>query len=236
MGVNYMCSLLSFLLELRFFIGHIGDKNYFPKPLTKNEEKILVEKFRNGDQSAFDKLVEHNMRLVAHIAKKYTSDRYEFDDLISIGSIGLIKAVKSFNSDKSTHLVTYASKCIDNEILMYLRATKKQKNEVSLSEPVGVDKEGNEVTLIDILKSGDIDVLENVDNRFQVRKMLCKMNDVLDEREKRVMILRNGLGGRTPLTQRETAKILKISRSYVSRIEKSAFNKIKNGMCTDFHF
>lgn len=230
-----MSFLLSILLELQFLIGHIADKNYFPKPLSKSLEKNYVEKFRNGDQDAFNKLVEHNMRLVAHIAKKYSSDRYELDDLISIGSIGLIKAVKSFNAEKSTHLVTYASKCIDNEILMYLRATKKQKNEVSLSEPVGVDKEGNEVTLIDILKSGDIDVLDNVDTRFQIKKMLEKMNDVLDEREKRVLILRNGLGGKIPLTQRETAKILKISRSYVSRIEKAAINKIKNEMCADFH-
>lgn len=231
-----MSFLLSLLSELRFLIGHISEKSYFPKPLTKSEEKTYVERYHNGDQEAFDKLVEHNMRLVAHIAKKYASDRHEFDDIISIGSIGLIKAVKSFNSDKSTHLVTYASKCIDNEILMYLRATKKQKNEISLSEPVGVDKEGNEVTLIDILKSGDVDVIDNVDTRFQVRKMLKKMTDLLDDRENRVMILRYGLGGRKPLTQRETAKILNISRSYVSRIEKSAFNKIKNGMCADFHF
>lgn len=230
-----MWHLISLLLELRFFIGHVSEKNYFPKPLSKNEEKILLEQYFNGNQDAFDKLIEHNMRLVAHIAKKYASDRYELDDLISIGSIGLIKAVKSFNKNKSIHLVTFASKCIENEILMYLRATKKQKNEVSLSEPVGVDKEGNEVKLIDILKSNDKDIQESVDTKFKVKKMLEKMNVLLDDREKRVMILRYGLGGRQPLTQRETAKILKISRSYVSRIEKAAFHKIKNGMCTDFH-
>lgn len=230
-----MWYLFSLLFELRFFIGHIGEKNYFPKPLNKNEEKQLLEKYYKGNNEAFNKLIEHNMRLVAHIAKKYSTDRYELDDLISIGSIGLIKAVKSFNKDKSIHLVTYASKCIENEILMYLRATKKQKNEVSLSDPVGVDKEGNEVKLIDILKSNDIDVLDNVDTRFKVKLMLEKMNVLLDDREKKVMILRYGLGGRHPLTQRETAKILKISRSYVSRIEKAAFNKIKNGMCAEFH-
>ncbi len=230
-----MWFLISLLFEFRFLIGHIGEKNYFPKPLNKNEEKILLEQYCCGNQDAFDKLIEHNMRLVAHIAKKYSSDRYELDDLISIGSIGLIKAVKSFNKDKSIHLVTYASKCIENEILMYLRATKKQLSEVSLSEPVGVDKEGNEVKLIDILKSNDIDIQDSVDIKFKVKRMLEKMNVILDDREKNVMILRYGLGGRCPLTQRETAKILKISRSYVSRIEKAAFNKLKSEMCSEFH-
>ncbi len=230
-----MSIILLILNELRFFIGHISDKSIFPRPFTKNEEKLYVEKYINGDKKAFDKLVEHNMRLVAHIAKKYNGDKVDFDDLISIGSIGLIKAIKSYNVEKCTHLATYASRCIDNEILMYLRATKKQKSEVSLMEPVGVDKEGNEVTLIDVLKSNDIDVDVNVETKLQIKLMLEKMSAVLDEREKKVIILRYGIGGRRALTQRETAKKLDISRSYVSRIEKSAFNKIKSSLCADFH-
>jgi RNA polymerase sporulation-specific sigma factor len=230
-----MSILLALFNELRFLIGHISDKSVFPKPLSRTEEKSLLEKYRQGNGEAFDKLVEHNMRLVAHIAKKYTQDKLEFDDLISIGSIGLIKAIRSFDEKKCIHLATYASRCIDNEILMYLRSAKKLKNEVSLMEPVGVDKEGNEVSLIDILKSNDVEVDENVDTKLQIRHMLEKMNAVLDEREKKVMILRYGLGGRRALTQRETAKQLKISRSYVSRIEKAAFNKIKSGLCADFH-
>ncbi len=222
--------ILELLLNLRFFIGHLGSKNCFPKPLSKTDEEILLARYVRGDTAAFDKLVEHNMRLVAHIAKKYVSSGYDSDDLISIGSIGLIKAVKSFNKDKSTHLVTYASRCIENEILMHLRATKKQKSELSLSEPIGTDKEGNEVTLIDILNSDEPEVFENVDTRLKVRKMLCRMKDTLDEREQKVLAMRFGLGGRTPLTQRETARNLNISRSYVSRIEKAAMEKIKSKM------
>ena len=222
-----MSFLISLLLQCRFFIGHISSKNYFPKPLTKNEEKIYLEKYFAGDKNAYDKLVEHNMRLVAHIAKKYSSDRYELDDLISIGSIGLIKAIKSFNKDKSAHLVTYASRCIDNEILMHLRATKKQKNEVSLNEPIGVDKEGNEVTRIDVLPSEDKDVSQNVETTLEIYEMFKKMKYNLDKRERDIIILRYGIGGKQPLTQRETAKILGISRSYVSRIEKAAFEKMK---------
>ena len=222
-----MSFLLSLLLELRFFIGHVSNKNNFPKPLNKQDEKKYLERYFNGDSDAYNKLVEHNMRLVAHIAKKYASDRYELDDLISIGSIGLIKAVRSFNREKSTHLVTYASRCIENEILMHLRATKKQKSEVSLNEPIGIDKEGNEVTLIDVLTSNERDVSENVETKLDIREMFKKMKHVLDTREKNVIILRYGIGGKAPLTQRETSKILGISRSYVSRIEKSAFEKMK---------
>lgn len=223
-----MSLILSLLCELRFFIGHISDKSYFPKPLSKSDEKKYLEKFFAGDKDAYNTIIEHNMRLVAHIAKKYTNDRYELDDLISVGSVGLIKAVKSFNKEKSTHLVTYASRCIDNEILMYLRANKKHKNDVSLNEPIGVDKEGNEVSLMDVLPGKERDISYNVETNIEIVDMLKKMKKVLDEREKNILILRYGIGGRRPLTQRETAKILGISRSYVSRIEKAAFEKIKN--------
>ncbi|MBR2861525.1 MAG: RNA polymerase sporulation sigma factor SigK [Clostridia bacterium] len=218
--------LLDLILQLRFFIGHV--KNSFPKPLSKNEEKTLLQRYLQGDTDAYNKLIEHNMRLVAHIAKKYSSSGYENDDLISIGSIGLIKAVKSYNTDKSTHLATYASRCIENEILMHLRANKKRKSDVSLSDPIGTDKEGNEVTLIDVLKSDDEEVDVSVNNRLLIKEIYAKMRRVLDEREQKIIILRFGIGGRSPLTQRETAKRLGISRSYVSRIEKAAMEKLKN--------
>ena len=227
--------LIELLCQIRFLIGHIGNGTYFPKPLSKDEERILLEKYASGDKDAFNKLCEHNMRLVAHIAKKYASDKYELDDYISIGSIGLIKAVRSFNGNKSAHLVTYAARCVENEILMFLRANKKRKNEVSLSEPVGVDKDGNEVQLIDVLPSDAPEVSEDVDTHLRIRRLLAVMDAVLDNREKQVMILRYGVGGREPLTQRETAKMLDISRSYVSRIEKAAVNKIRDVLCDDFH-
>ncbi len=219
--------LVSLILGLKFFVGHISGKSAFPKPLSKEEEKATLEKYFQGDKEAKDKLIEHNMRLVAHIAKKYVSNGYENDDLISIGSIGLIKAINTFSKDKNAHLATYASRCIENEILMHLRATKKLKNEVSLSEPIGTDKEGNEISLIDILKSDDEDVSDNVENRIKIEEMIRKINGKLTEREKRIVVLRFGLGGRTPLAQREVAEKLGISRSYVSRIEKNIFEKLR---------
>lgn len=222
-----MCWLISFITSLRFFIGHISAKSTFPKPLTRTEENEYLEKFFSGDKSAGDKLIEHNMRLVAHIAKKYNSSGCDIDDLISIGSIGLIKAVNSFSPEKSSHLATYASRCIENEILMHLRATKKQRSEVSLSEPVGTDKEGNEIALIDILKSEGNEVSEKAEKRINFADIIKKMSKVLDRREKKVLILRFGLGGREPLTQRQTAEILGISRSYVSRIENNALEKLR---------
>ncbi len=223
-----MCWLISFITSLRFFIGHISSKSTFPKPLSRAEEKECIEKMLSGDKSAGDKLIEHNMRLVAHIAKKYTSPRCDADDLISIGSIGLIKAVNSFSGEKSSRLATYASRCIENEILMYLRTTKKQRSEISLSEPVGTDKEGNEIALIDILKSDGNEVAEDAEKRIRIGDIIKKMSQVLDRREQKVLVLRFGLGGREPLTQRQTAEILGISRSYVSRIENNALEKLRN--------
>lgn len=222
-----MCWLISFLTSLRFFIGHISNKSSFPKPFTRAEEKIYLEKYFSGDKEARDALIEHNMRLVAHIAKKYASSGCDSDDLISIGSIGLIKAVNSYSPQKSTHLATYASRCIENEILMHLRATKKQRSEVALSEPVGTDKEGNEVTLLDILKSDGPEVPDDAEKRISIKAILNKMDKVLDEREKKIIVMRFGLGGRKPLAQRQTAEALGISRSYVSRIEKTAIEKLR---------
>ena len=223
-----MMWLLALLSKFPFFIGHISNKNSFPRPLSKTDEKLYIQKCVQGDLTARDKLIEHNMRLVAHIAKKYTSSGRDSDDLISIGSIGLIKAIASYSPEKSTHLATYASRCIENEILMHLRATKRQRGEISLQEPIGTDKEGNEVSLIDILRSGELEISDNVETKMQIRELLEKMERILGKREQRVLILRFGLGGKEPLTQREVAKILNISRSYVSRIEKSAIEKLQS--------
>lgn len=187
----------------------------------------MVKQKEAGDHLAQEKLIEHNMRLVAHIAKKYASSGFENDDLIAIGSIGLIKAVQSYDSAKSTHLATYASRCIENEILMVLRASKKQKAEISLSEAVGTDKEGNEITLLDILDNGEKDVGERVMQKAEVRDLVRRMNRVLDRREKKILLYRFGLNGQKPLTQREVAQKLGISRSYVSRIEKASLEKLK---------
>ena len=210
-----MMWLLALLSKFPFFIGHISNKNSFPRPLSKTDEKLYIQKCIQGDLTARDKLIEHNMRLVAHIAKKYTSSGRDSDDLIS-------------SPEKSTHLATYASRCIENEILMHLRATKRQRGEISLQEPIGTDKEGNEVSLIDILRSGELEISDNVETKMQIRELLEKMERILGKREQRVLILRFGLGGKEPLTQREVAKILNISRSYVSRIEKSAIEKLKS--------
>ncbi len=222
-----MSWLFLLLARLPFFIGHIGNKIYFPKPLKKEEEKMYVQLFFEGDKDARDKLIEHNMRLVAHIAKKYSGQKRDSDDLISIGSIGLIKAVNSYSPDKNTHLATYAARCIENEILMFLRSTKRQKNEISLQEPLGTDKEGNEVSLIDILSSNEPDVSEKLETKMRTDSVLKKMRSMLDARETQIISLRYGLGGKEPLKQREVAQKLNISRSYVSRIEKSAMEKLK---------
>jgi len=219
--------LLALITGFRFLVGHISLRSSYPKPLSREEEKAEIEKYFSGDEKAKEKLIVHNMRLVAHIAKKYVSNGYDIDDLISIGTIGLIKAVNSYQRGKSTYLATYASRCIENEILMHLRSTKKQKNEVSLSEPIGTDKEGNDITLIDILASNELDVIDDVDTKMQVTEMLNKMDKLLDEREKKILILRYGIGGGTPLAQREVADKLGISRSYVSRLEKAAIAKIR---------
>lgn len=218
-----MSFILSLLLKLPFFVGHI--KIQFPKPLSIKEEKELVAKMEEGDIQAKNKLIEHNMRLVAHIAKKY-SNNYDMDDLISIGSIGLVKAVNSFHADKSTHLATYASRCIENEILMFLRANKRQKNEISLYEPLGVDKEGNEVSLLDILPSKEKCVEDSAEVNVDMLKINEKMEKLLSRREAEIIRLRYGIGT-AALTQREIAQKLNISRSYVSRIEKAALQKLR---------
>ncbi|MFR7936520.1 MAG: RNA polymerase sporulation sigma factor SigK [Clostridium perfringens] len=225
--------MLQYLLELVgskiFLTGYVTGNSTFPKPLNEKEEKIYLEKLKDGDVEAKRVLVERNLRLVAHIVKKYSSNYQnskEMDDLISIGTIGLIKAIDSFDTNKGIRLATYAAKCIDNEILMFFRNTKKTKGEVFLQDPIGVDKEGNEICLIDILSSDSDSVLEAVENSLQVKELYKKMSDVLSPREKEIIQMRYGLLDGDIKTQREIAGILGISRSYVSRIEKKALKKL----------
>lgn len=219
--------MLQYLLELVgskiFLTGYVTGNSTFPKPLNEKEEKIYLERLKDGDVEAKRVLVERNLRLVAHIVKKYSSNYQnskEMDDLISIGTIGLIKAIDSFDTSKGIRLATYAAKCIDNEILMFFRNSKKTKGEVFLQDPIGVDKEGNEICLIDILSSDSDSVLETVENSLQVKELYKKISDVLSTREKEIIQMRYGLLDGDIKTQREIAGILGISRSYVSRIEK----------------
>ncbi|WP_111945764.1 RNA polymerase sporulation sigma factor SigK [Clostridium perfringens] len=225
--------MLQYLLELVgskiFLTGYVTGNSTFPKPLNEKEEKIYLERLKYGDVEAKRVLVERNLRLVAHIVKKYSSNYQnskEMDDLISIGTIGLIKAIDSFDTNKGIRLATYAAKCIDNEILMFFRNTKKTKGEVFLQDPIGVDKEGNEICLIDILSSDSDSVLEAVENSLQVKELYKKMSDILSPREKEIIKMRYGLLDGDIKTQREIAAILGISRSYVSRIEKKALKKL----------
>ena len=180
----------------------------------------------NGDEEARNKLIERNLRLVAYIAKKYTNTSYDQEDLISIGTIGLIKGVNSFNLEKGSRLSTYVSRCIDNEILMHLRATKKLNSEVYLNEPIGKDKDGNVVTLQEILENDERSIEDEVDIKIKIKKLYDKMKDILKDREKSILEFRFGLDGNKPKTQKEIAKSMGISRSYVSRIESKAIEKL----------
>ena len=199
----------------------------FPKPLSDKEEKYYIEQYENGDEEAKKILIERNLRLVAHIAKKYSSQSHTMDDFISIGTIGLIKAVNTYSSSRSVRLATYAAKCIENEILMSIRASKKNSSEVSLNVSIGTDKDGNEISLNDILGTEPDAVADDISLKIQVQQMINTMNKVLSERERLVLIHRYGILGRVPRTQREVAAILGISRSYVSRIEKKALEKMR---------
>lgn len=199
----------------------------FPKPLSSNEENEYLILCKRGDKEARDILIERNLRLVAHIVKKYASSDKETDDLISIGTIGLIKAIDTFDVEKGIRLATYASRCIDNELLMMLRSGKKQAKEVYLYEPIGSDREGNEINLLDIIESTDVDVVETTWFEGNVKKLYILMNEVLSDREKEIIYMRYGLIGGDEITQREIAAQLNISRSYVSRIEKKALKKLK---------
>lgn len=212
--------------KIVFFTGAIGNKNSFPKPLSKEEEERYLALAAGGDQSAKDALVKHNMRLVAHIAKKYAGTA-ETDDLLSVGSIGLIKAIGTYHAGRGTTLATYTARCIENEILMLIRANKKHKNNLSLSDPVGTDKDGNELTLMDLLFEKEDCVFEQVERLVQREKLIEQIKKILSDREFTILCLRYALKGGIPLPQREVANVLKISRSYISRIEKHAIEKLR---------
>lgn len=219
-------NLFILLSQIVFGVGYIQSGNLFPEPLTQEEEKIYLTKMKNGDEEARNILIERNLRLVAHVAKKYSSSNVEQDDLISIGSIGLIKGINSFDMDKSFKLATYIAKCIENEILMYLRSNKKRASDVYLNEPIGKDKDDNEVTLQEVLENNERNVEDEVDLKFKVKKLYEKMKKILKDREKIIIELRFGLNGQKPKTQKEIAKMMNISRSYVSRIESKAIGKL----------
>ena len=206
--------------------GYISGSNLFPEPLTSEEEKIYLKQMKNGDEEARNVLIERNLRLVAHVVKKYSNTKVDQDDLISIGTIGLIKGINTFNVDKGSKLSTYVSRCIDNEILMYLRSTKKLNAEVYLNEPIGKDKDDNVVTLQEVLENDDRNIEDEVDLKIKIKKLYNKIGEVLKDREKTIIELRFGLDGHKPKTQHEIAKMMGISRSYVSRIETKAIGKL----------
>ena len=217
---------LAFLGSGLFVLGYISNNNLFPESLSAEEEKMYVEKMREGDQDAKNILIEHNLRLVAHVCKKYNNTNIDQDDLISIGSIGLIKGINSYNPEKSIKLSTYISKCIDNEILMYLRSNKKTNSEVYLEDPIGKDKDDNTVRLGEVLENNDKPIEEEVDLKMKINKLYEKIKKVLKNRERTIIELRFGLNGNEPKTQKEIAKDMGISRSYVSRIETKAIGKL----------
>lgn len=223
----FLAELLSGIVKPFIFgVSYVSSNISFPQPLTPEEEELYLERFEEGDEEARNILVERNLRLVAHIVKKYGNIGSDVDDLISIGTIGLIKGITTFDRNKGTRLATYAARCIENEILMTIRAGKKIKTEVSLQDPIGVDREGNEISLIDILGTEPDEVLNEVELKMQIKKLYQKMSSVLKKRELMVLELRYGICNGGSKTQREIAKMLGISRSYVSRIEKRAIKKL----------
>ena len=205
--------------------------NSFPQPLSSEDEEKYLTLYKDGDKDAKDILVEHNLRLVAHIAKKYLTPGKDNEDLISIGTIGLIKGVSSFNSDKNTKLATYVARCIENEILMHLRSSKKYNNDLYLQDPISRDKEGNEITILDVISETADLVSDTVDLGLDIEALSDALKTELTKRELIVLRMRYGLSGTEEITQREVAKILGISRSYVSRIEKKAIKKLHDKMC-----
>lgn len=209
------------LSNLLFVILHVTGSGSFPRPLTAKEEREYLERFQNGDMEARSKLIEHNLRLVAHIIKKYYSSQSDQDDLVSIGTIGLIKEVNTFDSSKGIRLSSYAARCIENEVLMFFRNGKKSAQDVSMNEPIDTDKEGNTLTLMDVMSTED-NIVDNLDIKIKSEQLKKYLVEVLTPRERIIIELRYGLNGSRPLTQREVAQRLKISRSYVSRIEKKA--------------
>ena len=218
--------IIELFSSLLFSALHISRSNLFPPPLSPKEESELLIRMKKGDEKAKEKLVEHNLRLVAHIIKKYYSANSDSDELISIGTVGLIKAINTFEGNKGTRLATYASRCIENEILMHFRNQRKTALDVSFDEPIETDNEGNPLTLIDIIAEDDT-IMEEICLKNNLRKLVRFVNEIEDPREKEIVILRYGLRGTAPMTQNEIAGLYGISRSYVSRIETKALRKLK---------
>lgn len=224
MLLNFLSNLLSHVF---FLFGYISSNNLFPEPLSKTEEEFYLRKYFAGDKNARDKLIGHNLRLVAHIAKRYSNSEQELEDLISIGIVGLIKAIDSFSAEKGFKISTYASKCVENEILMHIRATKKIKSEVSMNTIIGTDKDGNDMELVDTLDSESKDAIDTIYNKIMSEQVIKFINSKLTKREKYIMCSRYGLNGHVQKTQQQIADELGISRSYVSRIETKVQNKLK---------
>ena len=225
--VSYIFSIFSDLLHL---ILGIGTPQNFPPPLSPERERECFLSMKRGDDRARGELITHNLRLVSHIVRKYYSTAKDQDDLVSVGTIGLVKAVDSFDIKNGARFATYAARCIQNEILMYFRSQKKLSNEVSINETIDVDRDGNPLTYIDVISVTDT-TDEDIDRALQTRRAIELLKNSLDPRERDVIVMRFGLGGREPMTQMEVAKQLGISRSYVSRIENTALSKLKKGMC-----
>ncbi len=228
--------IFEFLREIFFYSGYFGSNTKsFPKPLSQEEERKYIELYMKGDEHAREVLIEHNLRLVAHIAKKFASNgSATIEDYISIGTIGLIKGVNTFNLEKGRQLVTYIARCIENEILMYLRAGKKSSGEIFLAESIGEDKEGNTLSLIDVIGADEHSVDEQVETKIETEKLKGILSKTLTQRELLVIQMRYGIGGKQVLPQREIAKRLGISRSYVSRIEKKALGKLNRELNKKF--
>jgi len=213
------------ILDILFFSGYIYNNNVFPPPLSSDEEKKLIEMMSSGDINARKKLIEHNIRLVAHIAKKYGEEK-NLEDYISIGTVGLIKGIDTYNPEKNIKLSPYISRCIENEILMVLRSNKKRQNDVSIDDSIGIDKDGNALTLADVLPADNLDIADEIWNKIETEKLYLAIKNVLTSNEKLILYYRYGLNGQKRKTQREIANELGISRSYVSRIEKKCLKKL----------
>lgn len=221
--------LIRTISNLFFFALHLSGTGSFPPPLSAKRERECLLAMKNGDVNAKNELIEHNLRLVAHIIKKYYSSSVQQDDLISIGTIGLIKAINTFDSDKGTRLATYAARCIENEILMQFRAQKKTSQDISVNEPIDTDSEGNPLTLMDIISTED-EIVDDIYKITMLKKLSTEVGRIKDPREKSIIMMRYGLDGMRPMTQLEVSKKLNISRSYVSRIEKKALKELRKAL------
>lgn len=221
--------LIRTISNLFVFALHLSGSGSFPPPLSAKREKECLEAMKKGDLNAKNELIEHNLRLVAHIIKKYYSSSVQQDDLISIGTIGLIKAINTFDTDKGTRLATYAARCIENEILMQFRAQKKTAQDISVNEPIDTDSEGNPLTLMDIISTED-EIVEDIYKMTMLKKLSTEVGKIKDPREKSIIMMRYGLDGMRPMTQLEVSKKLNISRSYVSRIEKKALKELRKAL------